>query len=107
MTTIAFIVAAYLIGSLSFAVIVQPGDGPGRPAYLWLGQLAPPMCCAPAKTAAALTLPGGWGEGWVAVVLAQWQDPFCLRAEAGGMVALAVMAGHIWPLFLVSRRQGV
>ena len=52
------------------------------------------------KAAAALTLLGDGVKGWVAVVLAQWLGPrFGLAEPEVGMVALAVMAGHIWPLF--------
>ena len=101
MTTIAFIVAAYLIGSLSFAVIVSRVMGLADPRTFGSGNPgATNVLRTGKKAAAALTLLGDGVKGWVAVVLAQWLGPrFGLAEPEVGMVALAVMAGHIWPLF--------
>ncbi len=94
-------VAAYLIGSMSFAVISSRlfrlpdphtyGSGnPGATNVLRTGN----------KTAAALTLAGDGLKGFVAVWLAywlstHWGDP---RPAASG-AALAVFVGHLYPLF--------
>ena len=101
MTTIAFIVAAYLIGSLSFAVIVSRVMGLADPRTFGSGNPgATNVLRTGKKAAAALTLLGDGVKGWMAVVLAQWLGPrFGLAEPEVGMVALAVMAGHIWPLF--------
>ena len=98
---LAAVVAAYLIGSLSFAVIVSKfyelddprsyGSGnPGATHVLRSGR----------KKAAALTLLGDALKGLVAVLLARWlQSYFGLADEVVAAVAVAVLAGHMWPLF--------
>jgi acyl phosphate:glycerol-3-phosphate acyltransferase len=94
---------AYLIGSISFAVLVSRAMGlpdpythgsknPGATNVLRTGN----------KVAAALTLIGDAAKGWVAVTIA--------RAVLGnptqegvnillGCVALAVFIGHLYPVF--------
>lgn len=96
-----FVVAAYLIGSVSFAVVVSKlfalpdphsyGSGnPGATNVLRTGN----------KAAAALTLLGDGAKGWLAVFLAQQ-----FGAQAGvepwtpAAVALAVFIGHLFPVF--------
>ena len=71
MTTIAFIVAAYLIGSLSFAVIVSRAMGLADPRTFGSGNPgATNVLRTGKKTAAVLTLLGDGLKGWVAVMLA-------------------------------------
>ena len=106
MTTLLFIAVAYLIGSLSFAVIVsramrlpdprQYGSGnPGATNVLRTGR----------KMAAALTLLGDALKGWVAVVLARALAPqFGLAEDIVLLCALAVFIGHLFPVFF--RFQG-
>ncbi|MBN8762595.1 MAG: glycerol-3-phosphate acyltransferase [Thiobacillus sp. 63-78] len=101
MTLLLFIVAAYLLGSLSFAVIVSRamrlpdprsfGSGnPGATNVLRTGH----------KAAAALTLLGDALKGWVAVVLARMLAPqFGLPEESVLLCALAVFIGHLFPVF--------
>lgn len=101
MITLLFIAVAYLIGSLSFAVIVSRamhlpdprsfGSGnPGATNVLRSGR----------KKAAALTLLGDALKGWVAVVLARWLAPqFSLTDDIVLLCALAVFMGHMYPLF--------
>ena len=101
MITLLFIAVAYLIGSLSFAVIVSRamhlpdprsfGSGnPGATNVLRSGR----------KTAAALTLLGDALKGWVAVVLARWLAPqFSLTDEIVLLCALTVFIGHLYPIF--------
>lgn len=101
MITLLFIAAAYLIGSLSFAVIVSRamrlpdprsfGSGnPGATNVLRTGR----------KTAAALTLLGDALKGWVAVMLARWLAPqFGLADDIVLLCALAVFIGHLYPVF--------
>src|SRR5512139_4057408 len=101
MTTLLFIAVAYLIGSLSFAVIVSRamrlpdprsfGSGnPGATNVLRTGR----------KAAAALTLLGDALKGWVAVVLARALAPqFGLIEDVVLLCALAVFIGHLFPMF--------
>jgi glycerol-3-phosphate acyltransferase PlsY len=101
MPTLAVIVAAYLLGSVSFAVVVSRlfglpdphsyGSGnPGATNVLRTGN----------KAAAALTLVGDGVKGFVAVwaanrLGASWGDASLATAGA----ALAVYLGHLYPLF--------
>jgi glycerol-3-phosphate acyltransferase PlsY len=96
-----FIVCAYLLGSISFAVIMSRlftlpdprtygSHNPGATNVLRSGN----------KWAAALTLLGDAAKGWLAVWLAQH---FELQADNSLLVvavALAVFLGHLFPIFL-------
>jgi glycerol-3-phosphate acyltransferase PlsY len=96
----AIVIAAYLLGSISFAVVVsrafrlpdphEYGSGnPGATNVLRTGN----------KAAALLTLAGDGAKGWLAVFLAG----MALTAlDAPGWVvaaALAVFVGHLYPVF--------
>ncbi|MDQ6917384.1 MAG: glycerol-3-phosphate 1-O-acyltransferase PlsY [Pseudomonadota bacterium] len=101
LATLAVIVAAYLIGSVSFAVVVSKlfglpdphsyGSGnPGATNVLRTGN----------KAAALLTLIGDGVKGLVAVLIAHrlgvsWGDASLATAGA----ALAVFLGHLFPVF--------
>ncbi len=99
---LAVIAAAYLIGSVSFAIVVSRiyalpdprsygSKNPGATNVLRSGR----------KMAAVLTLLGDGGKGWAAVALAAamldstWAVP---------LAGLAVVVGHMYPLF--HRLQG-
>ena len=99
MPSALWVVVAYLIGSVSFAVVVSKlfslpdphsyGSGnPGATNVLRTGN----------KLAAALTLMGDGAKGWFAVFLAKQfapsMDPWILAA-----VVLAVFLGHLFPIF--------
>ena len=101
MTSWLFVLAAYLIGSVSFAVVISKlfslpdphsyGSGnPGATNVLRTGN----------KAAAAFTLVGDGAKGWLAVFLAQYfgpqagVEPWTLAA-----VALAAFVGHLFPVF--------
>ena len=102
MTIIVFIILAYLLGSISFAVIASwifrlpdprtfGSMNPGATNVLRSGN----------KIAAIFTLFGDAGKGWVAVILAQHFAPvWGLDNEVIAAVALLVFLGHIWPVFL-------
>jgi len=102
MTITVFIILAYLLGSVSFAVIASwifrlpdprtfGSMNPGATNVLRSGN----------KAAAILTLLGDAGKGWVAVVLAQHFAPvWGLDNKVIAGVALLVFLGHIWPVFL-------
>ncbi len=95
------VVAAYLIGSVSFAVVVsrlfdlpdphEYGSGnPGATNVLRSGN----------KAAALLTLLGDGVKGFVAVFAAQLLAPLTGAAESTvAAAALAVFIGHLYPVF--------
>ena len=106
MTTLLFIAAAYLIGSLSFAVIVSRAMGLPDPRTFGSGNPgATNVLRTGRKTAAALTLFGDAFKGWVVVVLAAALAPrFGLSEPVVLLCALAVFVGHLFPVFF--RFQG-
>ncbi|HEY1286866.1 MAG TPA: glycerol-3-phosphate 1-O-acyltransferase PlsY [Burkholderiales bacterium] len=94
MATVLTALAAYCIGSVSFAIVVSRlmrlpdprsygSKNPGTTNVLRSGK----------KMAAVLTLAGDAGKGWLAVWLA---------AQLGGAVpaaGIAVFLGHLYPVF--------
>jgi glycerol-3-phosphate acyltransferase PlsY len=106
MTEIAFAICGYLIGSLSFAVIVSRLFGLPDPRSYGSGNPgATNVLRTGRRAAAALTLIGDAGKGWFAVVLAQaLQQHFSLNPGVIAVVALAAFVGHLWPLYF--RFQG-
>lgn len=106
MADFLFIVAAYLLGSLSFAVLVSRiyglpdphtyGSGnPGATNVLRTGK----------KSAAVLTLLGDGAKGWLAVYLVQMLGPeFGVGSVGVAGVVLAAFLGHLYPVFF--RFQG-
>jgi acyl phosphate:glycerol-3-phosphate acyltransferase len=102
MATIVFIVVAYLIGSVPFAVLMSRlfrlpdprtygSKNPGATNVLRTGR----------KTVAALTLLGDVVKGWLAVQLAQHLAPqYGLASATVAAVALAVFLGHLYSVFL-------
>jgi len=101
MITALFAIAAYLIGSISFAVVVSKmmnlsdprtygSKNPGATNVLRSGN----------KKAAMLTLLGDCLKGWLAVWLAERYGPAFGLSDAGiALAALAVFLGHLWPVF--------
>lgn len=98
LTTLIACLAAYLLGSVSFAVLsarlfrmADPrtyGSGnPGATNVLRSGN----------KKAALFTLLGDALKGTVAVLAAKFLE---LPAQTIGLVALAVFLGHLYPVFL-------
>ncbi|MGL6071138.1 glycerol-3-phosphate 1-O-acyltransferase PlsY [Craterilacuibacter sp.] len=100
-TAFAFIAAAYLLGSLSFAVIVSRAMGMADPRSYGSGNPgATNVLRSGKKLAAVLTLLGDGAKGWLAVALTAWFGPrYGLGAQEVSMVALAVLIGHMWPVF--------
>jgi len=101
LATLAVVVGAYLLGSVSFAVVASKlyglpdphsyGSGnPGATNVLRTGN----------RAAAVLTLAGDGVKGWLAVWLAyrlgtSWGDASLATSGA----ALAVFLGHLYPIF--------
>mgnify|MGYP001764879273 CR=1 FL=1 len=93
--------AAYLIGSLSFAVIVAKVMGLPDPRSFGSGNPgATNMLRTGKKTAALLTLLGDLAKGWLAVWLAGMVGAhFGIQILAIHVAALAVFLGHLYPVF--------
>ncbi|RCS56507.1 glycerol-3-phosphate 1-O-acyltransferase PlsY [Parvibium lacunae] len=101
--SLVWIMAAYLVGSLSFAILVSKvfhmadprsyGSGnPGATNVLRSGN----------KIAAALTLIGDALKGWLIVFLCQ---RYATNVTDGliALVAVAVFMGHLYPIFFKFR----
>ncbi|WP_455009075.1 glycerol-3-phosphate 1-O-acyltransferase PlsY [Neisseria sicca] len=101
MFNVSAVIAAYLIGSLSFAVIVSKYYGMDDPRTYGSGNPgATNVLRSGKKKAAALTLLGDALKGLVAVVLARClQDALNLSDITIAAVAVAALVGHMWPLF--------
>ncbi|MDU4437155.1 MAG: glycerol-3-phosphate 1-O-acyltransferase PlsY [Neisseria sp.] len=101
MFNVSAVIAAYLIGSLSFAVIVSKYYGMDDPRTYGSGNPgATNVLRSGKKKAAALTLLGDALKGLAAVVLARClQDALNLSDIAIATVAVAALVGHMWPLF--------
>jgi len=100
-TSILFAIAAYLIGSISFAVVTSKVFGLADPrTYGSKNPGATNVLRSGNKAAAALTLVGDGFKGWLAVFLAKFYGEQYGVGEAGtALVAIAVFAGHLWPVF--------
>lgn len=101
LNTFLFVLAAYLIGSISFAVVVSKlyaledprtfgSKNPGATNVLRTGN----------KSAAILTLLGDSAKGWLAVWVAKtFGAQFGLIDIGLACVAIAVFLGHIFPVY--------
>ncbi len=101
MYTLFFVIAAYLIGSISFAVVMSRLFGLSDPrTYGSKNPGATNVLRSGNKKAAIATLIGDAVKGWFAVWLAIRLAPQFDVSEAGiAMVALAVFIGHLYPIF--------
>ncbi|MCC6473069.1 MAG: glycerol-3-phosphate 1-O-acyltransferase PlsY [Burkholderiales bacterium] len=106
MVETALILVAYLVGSLSFAMIVSRALGLPDPRSYGSGNPgATNVLRTGRRVAAALTLMGDAGKGWLAIVLARAVPPEWNVANwTIAAVALAAFAGHLWPILF--RFQG-
>lgn len=102
MATLVFIVLAYLIGSMPFAVIVSRTMGLADPRSYGSGNPgATNVLRSGNKKAAVLTLIGDAFKGWFAVFLAErFADAWGVGDFGLAAVALAVFVGHLYPIFL-------
>jgi len=98
-------IAAYLLGSLSFARIVSRAMGLADPTSYGSGNPgATNVLRSGNKLAAALTLAGDAAKGVAAVLLARLIGPdFGLRETGVALVTLAVFIGHLYPVFFAFR----
>lgn len=100
--TIAACVAAYLLGSVPFAVIVSRAFGLADPrTYGSKNPGATNVLRSGNKAAAILTLFGDALKGWLAVWLARrFGAPFGIDAWGIALVGLWAFLGHLYPVFL-------
>jgi len=92
------VLAAYLVGSIPFAVLVSKAFGLADPrSYGSKNPGATNVLRSGNKWAAVLTLLGDAAKGWLAVFVAQQTGQTSLVI---GLVALAVFFGHLFPVFL-------
>ena len=100
-TTLAMTVAAYLLGSISFAVVMSKVYGIADPrTYGSKNPGATNVLRSGNKGAAIMTLLGDGAKGWLAVFLAQhYAFDLGVDETAVALVAIAVFLGHLWPVF--------
>ena len=98
--------AAYLVGSLSFAVIVSRLMGLNDPrSYGSKNPGATNVLRSGSKAAAIITLLLDALKGWLPVMLVRWfGKPYGLEEGTLALVGLAAFLGHLYPVFF--RFQG-
>jgi acyl phosphate:glycerol-3-phosphate acyltransferase len=92
-----FVIGAYLVGSISFGIIMSQLFGLPDPRTVGSGNPgATNVLRSGKKAAAALTLIGDTGKGWLAVWLAfrYGMEPWLIC-----LIALAVFIGHLYPIY--------
>lgn len=102
MTVATVVLMAYLLGSISFGVLASRLFGlPDPRTYGSRNPGATNVLRSGKKAAAALTLLGDTGKGWLSVALARYLAPEWGISDVGiAAVALAAFLGHLFPLFL-------
>jgi len=100
--TLLLVLAAYLLGSVSFALVASRVFGLADPRSYGSKNIgATNVLRTGHKGAALFTLLGDAGKGWLAVFLAIHYAPaYGLADFTAGLVALAVFFGHLYPIFL-------
>jgi glycerol-3-phosphate acyltransferase PlsY len=100
-SSLAAIVLAYLVGSLSFAVLVSRAFGLADPRnYGSKNPGATNVLRSGHRAAAILTLLLDALKGYVPVWLALWLSPrFGFGETTIAFVGLAAFLGHLWPVF--------
>ncbi len=95
------VLAGYLIGSLSFAVIVSQVMGLSDPrTFGSKNPGATNVLRSGNKTAAILTLLLDAAKGWLPVMLVKWYGPaYGLGDGTLALVGLAAFLGHVFPVF--------
>ncbi len=101
MNTVWMTVAAYLAGSISFAVVMSKLFGIADPrTYGSKNPGATNVLRSGNKGAAIMTLIGDGAKGWLAVWLAiRYADQLQVGDMTIALVAIAVFLGHLWPVF--------
>jgi glycerol-3-phosphate acyltransferase PlsY len=94
-------IAGYLVGSLSFAVIVSRVMGLNDPrTFGSKNPGATNVLRSGSKAAAIATLLLDTAKGWLPVVLVRWfGKPYGLEEGTMALVGLAAFLGHLYPVF--------
>lgn len=96
----AVFLIAYLIGSVSSAILVSRLRGLADPRSFGSGNPgATNMLRTGDKKAAALTLTGDAGKGAIAVLLAAWAGAEGGSPTTPALAAIGVFLGHLFPVF--------
>jgi len=98
---VAAAIVGYLIGSLSFAVIVSRVMGLNDPrTFGSKNPGATNVLRSGSKGAAIATLLLDAAKGWLPVMLVKWYGkPYGLEEGTMAMVGLAAFVGHLYPVF--------
>lgn len=98
---VAVALLGYLVGSLSFAVIVSRAMGLNDPrTYGSKNPGATNVLRSGSKAAAVVTLLLDAAKGWLPVALVQWfGQQFGLGEGTMAMTGLAAFVGHLYPVF--------
>jgi len=101
MQTVLIVLAAYLLGSVSFAIVVSRVlTLPDPRSYGSRNPGATNVLRSGSKAAAVLTLLGDAGKGWLAVWLAaQLAGAPPAVGLAAPLAGLAAFVGHLFPVF--------
>ena len=104
MTTVYSIlvaIASYLLGSLSFAVIVSRVMGLNDPrTFGSRNPGATNVLRSGSKAAAIITLLLDAAKGWLPVALVAWfGKPYGLAEGTMALAGLGAFLGHLWPVF--------
>jgi glycerol-3-phosphate acyltransferase PlsY len=99
--TVLALLAAYLVGSLSFAVLVSRAFGLADPRSYGSGNPgATNVLRSGSKPAAVLTLALDALKGYVPVwLVVRYGAPFGLGETTAAFAGLAAFLGHLWPVF--------
>ena len=98
------LVTSYLLGSISFAVVVSRlMDLPDPHSYGSGNPGATNVLLSGSRVAACLTLLGDAAKGWLAVMLMQMlsagDGPYTWSNSVASLAGLAAFFGHIYPVF--------
>jgi len=98
---LAAVLLGYLIGSLSFAVIVSRVMGLNDPrTFGSKNPGATNVLRSGSKTAAIVTLLLDAAKGWLPVMLVRWYGkPYGMEEGTMALVGLAAFVGHLYPVF--------
>lgn len=101
MQTALAVLGAYLIGSVSFAIVLSRLAGMPDPRSYGSGNPgATNVLRSGRKAVAALTLAGDGAKGWLAVFLVQlWTGQSAISGLDVPLAGIAVFLGHLFPLF--------
>ena len=98
---VAAALLGYLVGSLSFAVIVSQAMGLNDPrTYGSKNPGATNVLRSGSKVAAVVTLLLDAAKGWLPVALVHWfGQPYGLEEGTMAVTGLAAFVGHLYPVF--------